>query len=531
MALALTRYDQAANFIDAVTADAGMLRAVVMATSYHGQEVATLDPSSYAARTWLARHAVSSVSLLLAQSYGPLQGRAILASHLQHTRWCGITVDDGRELKEFPIQPALVVKSMRGLAAAWRLFAPIDPLESIELSSLLAGRLGGRALGHLFPVPGCGGVRLVQHLSGDSFWAHEAELSAAATSTDRPLRRSIDTEYEPEFTDAANVSASDTDWLWPGVFERGTLSLLSGGIGMGKSQVAIYTAATVSIGGTWPDGSQAPLGAACICELEDDPGKVRARLEACGADLYQIRLGSHYDLANGMDRFAAGLESIPDLCLLVLSPILAFWNSGDQSEPAMRAKLRPLLAWAAARRVAVLGIIHPPKTGAPDKVAGSEVFLRASRAAWRIELDATDREPLLKRKRREMVPIRVSNGSTDARLVYRIEDAATPGGVASSRVRFLSEEECTPNIGSRPLAWSVANDLPPVTRIMNTARAKTWLMQVLAYGPVDSGLLRTALEADGYLWDSSEPALYRAADELGISRESQVGTRNKLWHL
>ena len=77
----------------------------------------------------------------------------------------------------------------------------------------------------------------------------------------------------------------------------------------------------------------------------------------------------------------------------------------------------------------------------------------------------------------------------------------------------------------------MANDLPPVTRIMNTARAKTWLMQVLAYGPVDSGLLRTVLEADGYLWDSSEPALYRAADELGISRESQVGTRNKLWRI
>ena len=102
----------------------------------------------------------------------------------------------------------------------------------------------------------------------------------------------------------------------------------------------------------------------------------------------------------------------------------------------VRAKIRPLLEWAAARNVAVLGIIHPLKQGSQDVFAGCDAFRRAARAAWRCVIDPADDEPLEKRKRRLIIAAKVNNAPDDLRLAYRIEGVELPGGIASSRVVF-----------------------------------------------------------------------------------------------
>jgi hypothetical protein len=116
-----------------------------------------------------------------------------------------------------------------------------------------------------------------------------------------------------------------------------------------------------------------PKGVIILCETEDRPVlALRPRLEAAGADLFRIAFGRHMDLSTGMNALAEQAEWMPDLRLLVLSPVLTFFGPTSNDDITVRAKIRPLLEWAAARNVAVLGIIHPLKQGSQDVFAGCD---------------------------------------------------------------------------------------------------------------------------------------------------------------
>src|SRR5687768_1888482 len=49
-------------------------------------------------------------------------------------------------------------------------------------------------------------------------------------------------------------------WLWDGWLAAGKLHILAGSPGAGKTTLALAFAATVSRGGTWPDGTAAKAG-------------------------------------------------------------------------------------------------------------------------------------------------------------------------------------------------------------------------------------------------------------------------------
>ncbi len=284
---------------------------------------------------------------------------------------------------------------------------------------------------------------------------------------------------------------------------------------MGKSQVAIYGAATVSRGGTWPDGSRAQRGSTFLCETEDRPGQaLRPRLET---DLARVQFGRHMDLSTGMAALAVQAERMRDLRLLVLSPVLTFFGATSNDDNTVRAKIRPRLEWAAARNVAVLGIIHPLKQGSQDVFAGCDAFRRAARAAWRCVVDPADDDPLEKRKRRLIIAAKVNNAPDDLRLAYRIEGVELPRGIQASHVVFQSA--CR--------SMSEAPAPSAATQTMGAAAARAWLAEQLAGGPRDSAKLKAAAAAAGV----SIPALYRAAASLGVRREPLGGTQRKSWRL
>ena len=245
---------------------------------------------------------------------------------------------------------------------------------------------------------------------------------------------------------------------------------------MGKSQVAIYAAATVSRGGTWPDGSQAQRGSVILCETEDRPGQaLRPRLEAAGADLARVQFGKHMDLSANMAALASQAERLPDLRLLVLSPVLTFFGATSNDDNTVRAKLRPLLEWAASRNVAVLGIIHPSKTGAAEVFAGCDAYRRACRAAWRLAFDPADDEPIEKLKRRVLFAAKVNNAPDDFRLGYRIEGVELPGGISTSRVVF--EMQMRRSDRGRPRLERFTEP-----RTTGAAAVRSWLAAQLADG-------------------------------------------------
>ncbi len=508
---------EAIGFLRALALEAALPYCVLASAGRGGFEVATLSRNEV--EPWIAKRAARRLYVLTADASAPLRGRAISEADLVQTRIVSVAIPaaNRRALDAFLPAPAIIAETPKGFAAAWRLRNPCQPAKARELAAQVAAKLHGTALDALFPVPGHAGVRLLQHLKGPESWA-------LVTAFDDALGNGAAQETaasEPLFVSAETVAIKAVDWLWPNVIACGDLTLLGGAPGMGKSQVAIYAAATVSRGGTWPDGSKARRGAAIICEIEDNPGAaIRPRLEAAGADLARVSFGKHMDLSVNMASLAAQAERMPDLRLIVLSPVLTFFGATSNDDNTVRAKLRPLLEWAAARNVAVLGIIHPLKTGSAEVFAGCDAYRRACRAAWRLAFDPADDEPIEKLKQRVLFAAKVNNAPDALRLLYRIEGHTLPGGIETSRVVFSQH----PAFAEAPKVAEV-----PKARTMSGAAAKAWLADQLADGPKSSAELKAALARDGLDWAAMKPALYRAATALGALRQPVTGSNAKLW--
>ena len=144
------------------------------------------------------------------------------------------------------------------------------------------------------------GLLSVFHLKSRDFIASKQLVLPSSSSLSLPpsmppwgMARPRKRRQRVPFAPADSFEIEAMDWLWPNVVACGDLTLLGGAPGMGKSQVAIYAAATVSRGGTWPDGSEARRGSVILCETEDRPGQaLRPRLEAAGVDLAASRSAS-----------------------------------------------------------------------------------------------------------------------------------------------------------------------------------------------------------------------------------------------
>ena len=82
----------------------------------------------------------------------------------------------------------------------------------------------------------------------------------------------------------ANVEPEPIDWLWWQRFARGKTNIIAGQPGQEKSQLTIFMAATVTRGGSWPDGEKCPTGNVLIISCEDDAADNDAPGEAAAQD-------------------------------------------------------------------------------------------------------------------------------------------------------------------------------------------------------------------------------------------------------
>lgn len=497
-------------------------------------EVMTFVPQTYGhAPAWIAERlkAERAIKVLTA---APARALAAVPakSDLQGARHIGVEAEPAKLRELEAIKPAVVIKAAGKFIALWRFpgVAPIDVAEKAEAA--LAAHFESKALGHFIPLPAVGGVELIE--------LHKDRFAVPADFIASPRAKAEETGARPAFKSAAHVEPEALKWLWPNVIPLGALTLLGGQPGMGKSQIACAIAATLTGGGAWPDGSRCEIGSAIICESEDDPASViRPRLEAAGADVSRIAFGPVLDLSQELDALTAQADAMPQpVRLVVLSPAISFFGPTVNDDNTVRQRMAPLMAWAAEKGVAVLGLAHPMKQGAGDVFSGSDAYRKAARASWRVEIDPSDDEPVVKRKRRVLIAGKVNVSPDDLRLAYRIEGVTLAGGIETSRIVWLPniehEPQASPETGgsakpakrASPSRKSAAREGKPKSAA--SERASAWLAEALKAGPRDA----TSLKADAKKAGVSIRQLYATRDRLGVIIEDAAAvTQPKIWRL
>ena len=166
----------------------------------------------------------------------------------------------------------------------------------------------------------------------------------------------------------SDVTLEPINWLWPGRIAKGKISLIAGHPGLGKSQVTISIAATVSTGGLWPvDHVPAEAGHVIFLSAEDDVADtLKPRLIASGADTERIEVIQSVRDRNRprMFSFTADLDKLQQLKadLLIIDPITAYLGDVDSHNNAdIRSVLAPLAELASRQRR--LAKPHRPQSG------------------------------------------------------------------------------------------------------------------------------------------------------------------------
>lgn len=338
----------------------------------------------------------------------------------------------------------------------------------------------------------------------------EQDLQGVTRLPVRP-RRPVDLQQDP--TTEVTLVRGDTiepapiDWLWEHWFACGKLHVLAGPPGSGKSTAAFSFAATVTRGGSWPDGSRAPQGNVLIWSGEDDPrDTIMPRLLAAGADPERVFIvtGTREDLgrrpfdpATDLEALQKAALNIGDIALLICDPIVSAVSGDSHKNTEVRRSLQPLVDFGAALKCAVLGITHFSKgSGGRDpteRVTGSIAFAALARVVL-VAFKPDGHGP------RVLARSKSNIGPDQGGFEYTITLTALPGfpDVLASQVVWGSAVSGSAKklLGSMEEEQDDAEDDAATRRALEAE----WMREILSVGQVPSVEMKKLCCANGIAW-------------------------------
>jgi putative DNA primase/helicase len=320
-----------------------------------------------------------------------------------------------------------------------------------------------------------------------------------------------------ELISAEAIDPAPIDWLWDGWLAKGKLQLLAGQPGTGKTTLAHALAAITSIGGVWPDGSQATSGNVVIWSGEDDPADTLVpRLIAAGADrsrVYFVKGVSEdegkrsFDPAKDMGALLQAVERIGDVKLIVIDPIAMVAVKDSHRNAETRRDLQPVADLCEAAGAAGLGIHHLAKGTVgrepQERLIGSVAFA----AVARVVMIATKMPPREgeRSERRVIVRAKSNIGPDEGGYVYSLEQVElSEYPIFASRVLWGEAVEGT--------AREVLAESESETERSPREDAKEFLRSFLSEGPAAAKEVQAAARKEGI----SPRTLRRAKAELHI---------------
>jgi energy-coupling factor transporter ATP-binding protein EcfA2 len=313
---------------------------------------------------------------------------------------------------------------------------------------------------------------------------------------------------------AARITPSKPEWLWPGWLLLRALNLLTGRQGSGKTTFVAHLVAALSTGIPLPgDIGHEPITCA-ILSLEEPPDRVVARLHAAGADLERVEvLGDvedHDDDGNPYRRRWALPRDISILgalveelgIQLVVIDGLGYSIAGDSHNYAVVGSALAALAGEAERSgAAILGLVHPPK-GASDPITaaiGSTAWTAIPRISIVLGTDPNDETG----ERRLVRVAKTNYKEPDSGLQFCIGD--DPEFECGYVTALYRDDTAAEVIVGAPVSLEEKGE---------RAEARDILRSLLAEGPMDG---TEATKASGF----SERTLRRARKDIGVRTEAR----------
>lgn len=338
------------------------------------------------------------------------------------------------------------------------------------------------------------------------------------------------------------IDPENLDFIWKYVLARGVHTALAGEGGQGKSQLAYNIAATITNGGTFPDGSKAPQGNVVILSAEDNTKTMFGpRLIAAGANMQRIYKVQAVAAADGPDKkfsLQDDLEKLKRLCeeignvvLVIIDPASSYMGGtlDGRQNTQVRHVLDPLSKLAEDCDFAVLSITHFNKGTAAKaihRVMDSAAFVTAPRAVFGIfpEQDNGIGESFFD-NRRAFVKLKTNIGPDDMPgWRYRMElasggtDRRTGLPVEATRIVWDGAASMTADqfVASENERSSPRAD-----------EAVAFLRRALADGPRLVDDVKAEAEAEGI----AETTLQRAKRKLGIDATTDGPGKPWWWSL
>lgn len=326
---------------------------------------------------------------------------------------------------------------------------------------------------------------------------------------------------------AADITPEPINWLWNGWLAKGKLHIFAGAAGTGKTTIAIALAATITVGGRFPDGSKCPTGSVLIWSGEDSPADTLVpRLMAAGADLNKVHFvgdtTANYELrafdpATDMQSLMIKAATIPDLALLIIDPIVNAVAGDSHKNGEVRRALQPVVDFGEKLNCAVLGITHFSKGGQGkdplERVTGSLAFGALARivlATAKI-IDGENTKRIVCRAKSNI-------GIDDGGFEYNLQQEEVKAGIFSSYALWGDAIEGS----ARELLAEPDNRETGENGNSALEDAKDFLLSLLADGELSQKQIKDDAIGAGHSWRTVE----RAKKELNIrSSKSKLDNR------
>ena len=407
-----------------------------------------------------------------------------------------------------------------------------------DIQEYMAQRLGGKAADYYYAKPET--QEAAELLEITPQWkagvAASKELAplierSARVASYRHLQGTIPSAPMPppspsgvELIRGDSIKPEPISWLWDGYLAGGKLHVIAGAPGTGKTTLALGLAATLTVGGRWPDRSLAGVGEVLIWSGEDSPKDTLVpRLYACGADLSRVHFIGQttgedgprpFDPAHDFTALAVEAARLPNLRLVIVDPIVSAVKGDSHKNAEVRNGLQPLVNFGEATGCAIIGISHFSKGTAGrdpvERVTGSLAFGALARLVF-----ATVKESEENGGGRLLVRSKSNIGPDGGGFRYELRQVELSGecaGITASRPEWGDAVDGE----AREILATAEQDDDPEERSAKE-EAEQFLRDLLAAGPVDARKVLTMARNVGI----AEKTLRRAKGSLEVESKKR----------